>query len=217
VGPPHFAEMLVQLGAQRHRRCIKSRLPRDALVINPRVRYLYVGRDARVVIWSMFKHHAGFTQDARDRLNGAPDCGGPPILPVDRDVRHYYLHWLEHDELPGFPMPSFWDHVRGWWEVRGLRTVLLLHFSDLIDDLEGQLRRVATTCVGPFQRIRRSTRSSRTALGTFFNNGTTAGGATCYRPPRSHVATRFPRRDQVHPPRLARYPANLMPALVSPL
>jgi len=40
-------------------------------------------------------------------------------------------------------MPSFWDHIRGWWEVRGLPNVLLLHFNDLINDLERQLRRVA--------------------------------------------------------------------------
>ena len=142
-GPAPFPEMLVQLEAQRHRRCIKSHLPRDALLIDPRVRYLYVGRDARDVIWSVFNHHLGFTQEARDLMNGAPDRGGPPILPIDRDVRDYYLHWLEHDELPGFPMPSFWDHIRGWWEVRGLPNVLLLHFNDPINDLERQLRRVA--------------------------------------------------------------------------
>ena len=142
-GPAPFPEMLVQLEAQRHRRCIKSHLPRDALLIDPRVRYLYVGRDARDVIWSVFNHHLGFTQEARDLMNGAPDRGGPPILPIDRDVRDYYLHWLDHDALPGFPMPSFWDHVRGWWEVRGLPNVLLLHFNDLINDLERQLRRVA--------------------------------------------------------------------------
>src|SRR5687768_14911021 len=39
-------------------------------------------------------------------------------------------------------MPSFWDHVRGWWEVRELPNVLLLHFNNLINDLEGQLQRV---------------------------------------------------------------------------
>lgn len=106
-------ETLAKLEAQRHRRCIKSHLPRDALVFSPRARYIYVGRDARDVIWSYFNHHAGLTRPALDRINGMPDRVGPPILPVDRDVRDYFLYWLENDALPGFPMPSFWDHVRG--------------------------------------------------------------------------------------------------------
>ena len=44
--------------AQRHRRFLKTHLPVDALVFSPRAKYLYIGRDGRDVVWSMYNHHA---------------------------------------------------------------------------------------------------------------------------------------------------------------
>jgi aryl sulfotransferase len=44
--------------AQTHRRFLKTHLPVDALVYSPKAKYLYIGRDGRDVVWSMYNHHA---------------------------------------------------------------------------------------------------------------------------------------------------------------
>lgn len=40
-------------------------------------------------------------------------------------------------------MPEFWSHVRGWWDIRELPNLLLVHFNDLKADLPREIRRVA--------------------------------------------------------------------------
>jgi aryl sulfotransferase len=136
-------DVYATLEAQTHRRFIKTHLPIDALVFSPDTKYVYVGRDARDILWSAYNHHAGFTQTALDLINDTPGRVGPPLLPAPKDVREYYLHWLEHDELPGFAFSSLWDHVQGWWNARALGNVLLVHFNNLKADMEGEIRRVA--------------------------------------------------------------------------
>ena len=59
-GPAHHAAR-GDRGASRHRphrRLVKTHLPVDALVFSPKAKYLYIGRDGRDVVWSMYNHHA---------------------------------------------------------------------------------------------------------------------------------------------------------------
>src|SRR5215813_4564683 len=65
--------------AQSHRRFLKTHLPVDALVFSPKAKYLYIGRDGRDVVWSMYNHHANANQTWYDALNGTPGLVGPPI------------------------------------------------------------------------------------------------------------------------------------------
>ena len=37
---------------------LKTHLPVDALVFSPQAKYIYIGRDGRDVVWSMYNHHA---------------------------------------------------------------------------------------------------------------------------------------------------------------
>lgn len=136
-------EIVAELEAQEHRRYIKSHLPLDALVFSPRAKYIYVGRDARDVVWSAYNHHAGFTQEALDAFNETPGRVGPRITYPPCDVRDYYLHFLEFDDLPGFEFGGLWPHTQGWWNVRALPNVLLVHFNNLKEDMEREMRRIA--------------------------------------------------------------------------
>jgi aryl sulfotransferase len=43
----------------------------------------------------------------------------------------------------GEPIGPFWEHVRGWWEIRHLPNLLLLHYARLKADLPGEIRRIA--------------------------------------------------------------------------
>ena len=138
VPPKEIKLPLVE--AQTHRRFLKTHLPVDALRFSPRAKYIYVARDARDVVWSLYNHHANANQLWYDALNKTPGLVGPPIEPPTRDIRQYWHEWLARDGHPFWP---FWDNVRSWWRIRELPNVLLLHFAALKRDLPGEVRRVA--------------------------------------------------------------------------
>jgi Sulfotransferase domain len=122
---PPKEEKLALLEAQEHRRFIKTHLPADALVFSPDAKYIYVARDGRDVVWSLYNHHANVTEEWQARVNDAPDRVGPPLTPPPASIRQYFLEWLEGD---GYPFWSFWEHVSSWWAIRHLPNVLFLHF-----------------------------------------------------------------------------------------
>lgn len=137
---PAKALKLLALEAQTHRRFVKSHLPLDALVFSPRAKYLYIGRDGRDVVWSMYNHHLNANAQWYAALNDTPGRVGPPIEPPCADIRQYWQEWMERD---GHPWWSFWDNVRSWWAARYLPNVLFVHFLDLKRDMPGQIQRIA--------------------------------------------------------------------------
>ncbi|MFO1004115.1 MAG: sulfotransferase domain-containing protein [Planctomycetaceae bacterium] len=137
---PPKAVKLPSVAAQTHRRFLKTHLPVDALVFSPRAKYLYIGRDGRDVVWSLYNHHANANQLWYDALNETPGRVGPPIERPPEDIRQYWRDWLARD---GYPFWSFWDNVRTWWEIRDLPNVRLVHFSELKQDLPGTIRQIA--------------------------------------------------------------------------
>lgn len=119
--------LLEALEQQRHRRFVKTHLPIDALVFSPAARYIYSVRDGRDVAFSFHHFHSSL----------------PPRPGLDRpdpDRRQYFNHWLDRD---GYPYQSFFTHIQGWWNVRDLPNVLLVHYDRLKADLPGQIRRIA--------------------------------------------------------------------------
>lgn len=138
---PAKAEKLAGLEAQTHRRFVKTHLPVDALVFSPQAKYLYIVRDGRDVLWSMYNHHANGNEKYYEALNDTPGRVGPPMPRHDgRSVHEYFRVWLERD---GYPWWSFWENIRSWWEIRGLPNVLLIHFDNLKADLSGEMRAIA--------------------------------------------------------------------------
>jgi aryl sulfotransferase len=137
IMPP---EAIAALEHQPHRRFLKTHLPLDALVFSPRAKYIYVGRDGRDVVWSMYNHHANANGIWYDALNNTPGRVGPPIEPPPASVHDYYRDWMAKD---GFPFWSYWDNVRSWWSARNLPNVKLVHFNDLKRDLPGSIRGIA--------------------------------------------------------------------------
>lgn len=137
---PPKAVKLEAVEAQTHRRILKTHLPVDALVFSPRAKYLYIARDGRDVVWSMYNHHANANSAWYAALNDTPGRVGAPIEPPPADIRQYWRDWLDRDGHPFWP---FWEHVRSWWAIRHLPNVLLLHFADLKRDMPGQMRRIA--------------------------------------------------------------------------
>jgi len=135
--PPEAREAVL---AQTHRRMIKTHLPANALVMNPKAKYLYVARDGRDVIWSLHNHHSNHTEMAFELLNNFPGRVGPPLPKADPDIRRYFMTWLEND---GQPYWSFWENTATWWALKDLPNVRLVHFAKLKADLPGQMREIA--------------------------------------------------------------------------
>lgn len=126
--------------AQTHRRILKTHLPVDALVYSPKAKYIYIGRDGRDVVWSMYNHHVNANQAWYAALNDTPGRIGPPIEPPPADIRQYWRDWMDRDGHPFWP---FWDNVRTWWQIRDLPNILFVHFNDLKRDMPGEMRHIA--------------------------------------------------------------------------
>lgn len=131
---------LPMVEAQAHRRFLKTHLPVDALVFSPKAKYLYIGRDARDVVWSVYNHHVNANDLWYQALNDTPGLVGPPIGRPNPDIRKYWHEWLEGD---GFPFWPFWENVRTWWAIRQLPNVMFIHFAELKADLPGSMKRIA--------------------------------------------------------------------------
>jgi aryl sulfotransferase len=133
-------ETLGILEAQTHRRIVKTHLPLDALTFSPKAKYLYIGRDGRDVLFSLYHHHASANAFWYQVINDTPGRIGPAIERPDPDVRRYFRTWLEQD---GYPFWSFWENLASWWPARNLPNVRLVHFSQLKADLPGEMRKIA--------------------------------------------------------------------------
>jgi aryl sulfotransferase len=185
-------QVMEMLEAQKHRRFLKTHLPLDALVFAPKAKYLYVGRDGRDAAWSLYNHHAGFSDRAYELINNLPGRVGPPLERPAGDIVQYFRDWLDGG---GIPLGgSFWEHNQGWWDVRHLPNVLLVHFNNLKTDLPAEMRRIASFlgieigeelwptlvehCTFDYMRKTASTNSPRLDVlfqggaNTFFHKGT---------------------------------------------
>jgi aryl sulfotransferase len=131
---------LPQVEAQTHRRFIKTHLPVEALVFSPKAKYIYIGRDGRDVLWSLYNHHAMGNEAMYDALNNSPGRVGPPLEPPPDDIREYWHTWLAKD---GFPYWSFWENVRSWWAIRNLPNMMMVHFDVLKRNMPAEMRRIA--------------------------------------------------------------------------
>ena len=137
--PPREVK-LPAIEAQSHRRFLKTHLPVDALNFAPKAKYLYIGRDGRDVVWSLYNHHKNANAAWYGALNDSPGLVGPKITPPTTDTVQYFRDWLAND---GQPFWSFWENLRSWWAIRDLDNVLFVHYADLKRDMSGEMKRIA--------------------------------------------------------------------------
>jgi aryl sulfotransferase len=142
---------LPMVEAQTHRRFVKTHLPVDAFRFSPKAKYIYIARDGRDVVWSMYNHHANANQTWYEALNDTPGRVGPPIGPPPDDVRQYWHDWMTRDGHPFWP---FWENIRSWWQIRNLPNVMLVHFTNLKRDMPSEIRRIAAFLEIPINESR---------------------------------------------------------------
>jgi len=131
---------LPMMEQQTHRRFLKTHLPIDALVFSPESKYIYIGRDGRDVVWSMYNHHVNANDLWYQALNDTPGRVGPPIGKPPESIIEYYQDWLNKDGHPFWP---FWENVKSWWEIRNLPNVYMVHFANLKSDMPSEIKKIA--------------------------------------------------------------------------
>ena len=138
-------EVFAQLAQQRHRRFVKTHTPLDGLPSDTGVTYLAVGRDPRDVAVSLHHHGDNLDRGVIARLLGEhpSEAGAAAERPNDRAM---FLAWMANQDSPLENL----DSLRGltWqqsvaWSRRQDSDVVLLHYSDLSRDLDGQMRSLA--------------------------------------------------------------------------
>ncbi|WP_344260491.1 sulfotransferase domain-containing protein [Streptomyces sodiiphilus] len=141
--------MLGTLEEQRHRRFLKTHLPMDALPVYSEVSYLVVARDLRDTAVSAHNHALGMN-GLRDEFPDPPDEDDvyTPRLPVvPEDIRAFWRDYFTRSPFPweanGWPYNSPTRHLESWWGHRDEPNVLFLHFQDMLDDLDKEMRRVS--------------------------------------------------------------------------
>jgi aryl sulfotransferase len=81
------------------------------------------------------------------QLLSAGDPVGGPMPRCPEDPRTLWQQWITTPSFPwendGSPWWSHHYHVDSFWQRRDLPNVLLVHYTDLKADLEGEMRRIA--------------------------------------------------------------------------
>lgn len=138
-----LAEVLATLAAQHHRRFIKTHTPLDGLPLDPQATYLVVARHPLDMAVSLYHHYANLDLVRIAELEGQPDAGTAAPAPPLRD---WLLSWIEQECDPQQRPDSLagaMRHASEAWPRRTEPNVVLVHYDDLITDLEREMRRLA--------------------------------------------------------------------------
>jgi hypothetical protein len=139
--------------AQAHRRFIKTHTPLDGLPDDDRFMYVCVGRDLRDVAMSWDDHFANMNLAVAitSRANAVGLDGleeflkdGIPERPEDPVER--FWAWVDEDLPVGERLTSLkgsLHHLGTFWDARDDPRVVMVHYADLMSDLDGQMRRLA--------------------------------------------------------------------------
>lgn len=137
-------EVFARLEAQRHRRFIKTHTPLDGLPTDARASYIVVARHPLDMAVSLYHQGDNIDRERLRRLTGQPEPDQPP--PPRPPLRDCLLSWIERDADPREELdslPGVIAHLCGAWARRGEANVVLVHYHDLLHDLDGEMRRLA--------------------------------------------------------------------------
>jgi hypothetical protein len=137
-------DVVSHLEAQRHRRFVKTHTPLDGLPLDARATYVVVARHPLDMAVSLYHQGANIDRRRLAELTGAPP---PPAAPTARpELRDWLLDWIDRDVEPRSSLdslPGVVHHAADAWRRRAAKNVVLVHYADLVADLDGEMRRLA--------------------------------------------------------------------------
>lgn len=139
--------VLAKLNAQRHRRFIKTHTPLDGLPYYDQVKYICVGRDPRDAFISLKHHMENMRMEALGIAQANATHDWRPPTPAPEDPAEWFRHWINGSCGASLEHSAHADvlyYAKSFWQYRHLPNILMVHFSDLKADLEGEMRRIAT-------------------------------------------------------------------------
>jgi len=135
-----------RLGAQEHRRFIKTHTPLDGVPLDPQATYVVVARHPLDAAVSLYHQGDNLDREVLRRLTGQPEPSAPPA--PRPSALEWLLRWVEGQDDPRQSLDSLpgvlW-HMSDAWDRRAAPNVVLVHYADLAADLEGSMRRLAAT------------------------------------------------------------------------
>jgi aryl sulfotransferase len=149
------------LEAQSHRRFIKTHAPLDGVPGIDSVTYITVTRHPLDVALSLRDHHANMDQEQLEKLrveaSGPPPEDGSDEAP-EEDPAEYLRWFIDHEQEPDGAGPDdladYCHQIRTYWDARREPNVHLFHYTDLWNDLDGEMRRVADVLGVPIDERR---------------------------------------------------------------
>ncbi len=136
-------DVVRRLEAQQHRRFVKTHTPLDGIPIDPRATYVVVGRHPLDMAVSLYHQSDNIDRERVAELTGRPVRTRGKRLPL----HDWLVAWTEADATPAEQMESLvgvLHHATDAWARQGEADVLLVHYADLLADLEGEMRRIAS-------------------------------------------------------------------------
>jgi aryl sulfotransferase len=142
IGTPRD-DVYANLEAQEHRRFVKTHTPLDGVPIDPRATYIVVARHPLDMAVSLYYQGDNLDRERIRALTGAPAPSEPTSRPPPRE---WLSTWINSDANPREFMDSLpgvlW-HLSDAWARRAEPNIVLVHYDDLANDLESEMRRLA--------------------------------------------------------------------------
>jgi aryl sulfotransferase len=136
-------DVFARLAAQQHRRFIKTHTPLDGIPLAPRATYIVVARHPLDMAVSLYCQGENINRARMSELIGKPELATPRPRPP---VHEWLLRWIDDDADPREEMDSLpgvlW-HLSDAWARRAEPNVVIVHYADLLADLETQMRQLA--------------------------------------------------------------------------
>ena len=80
-------------------------------------------------------------------MNAIPGRVGDPFPELVDDIKTTWRDWISRSwfdwEIGGYPYWSHLSHALTFWNHRHQPNIMMLHFNDLLADLDGEMRRLA--------------------------------------------------------------------------
>jgi aryl sulfotransferase len=133
--------LAARVDGQRHRRFLKTHTPLDGLPLAAASTYVVVARHPLDAAVSLHHHAANL-----DRLRIAERTGQAVRSAERPPIRAWLEGWIAADPDPRAELdslPGVMLHLGDAWARRRSSNVVLVHYDDLLGDLESEMRRLA--------------------------------------------------------------------------
>jgi aryl sulfotransferase len=130
------------LADQTHRRVIKTHTPLDGVPLDDRATYIVVGRHPLDMAVSLYHHSDNIDRRRLAELTGQPQVRRPPRPPLHEWLLGF-IDWEGDPRARLDTLPGVLWHLSDAWARRHRPNVVLVHYDDLLSDLDGSMRRLS--------------------------------------------------------------------------